>query len=88
MSGNTLQKRLDRNNFDYGALQLIEAEAGALGAILKDTETATKNLRQLNRNMFADLRHMKIFETLRLLNAEALINMTDQFFGGQHFEIT
>lgn len=73
MSGNTPRKRLDGNKVDYGALQLKEAEAGALGAILLDPDTATKNLRQLNRNMFADLRHMKIFETLRLLNAEEVV---------------
>jgi replicative DNA helicase len=73
MRDNTPRKRLDRNSFDYGALQLKEAEAGALGAILLDPDTATKNLRQLNRNMFADLRHMKIFETLRLLNAEEVV---------------
>ena len=60
---------------DYGELQAPEAEAGALGAVLLDLSSSSKLLSQLEESMFADLRHKKIFEVMKLLQSRILLLM-------------
>ena len=56
--------------FDYGSLQSVDAEAGVLGAILLESSTATKLFQKLNKNLFVDGRHRKIYKTMQSLLIE------------------
>lgn len=56
--------------FDYGSLQVRDAEVAVLGAVLLEPESATKLFRKLNKNLFGDLHHRKIFETMQSLLLE------------------
>ena len=72
MNNNEQSKKLDGRPVEYSKLQLPDAEQAVLGAILLEPTTASGLLRKLEKNMFADLRNRKIYETMRILNAESV----------------
>ena len=72
MSDLEKSKKLDGRPVEYSQLQLPEAEAAALGALLLDSASAPGFLRKLDKNMFSDFRNRKIYETLCILNAQSI----------------
>ena len=65
-------KKLDSRPVEYSKLQLPDAEQAALGAILLEPTEAPGLLRKLDKSMFADLRNLKIYEAMRILNADSV----------------
>jgi hypothetical protein len=73
MNNNEQLKKLNRRPVEYSKLQLPDAEEAALGAILLEPSAAPGLLRKLDKSMFADLRNQRIYEAMRILNADSVV---------------